>query len=686
MEIVTVDTFPWRWWRKLGYQKRKAGNPGSRQKYRYKDIVTAFDIETSRLPDIEQSVMYIWQWCFGDRCVCIGRTWDELLELLRGLELWLKPGDRVFVGVHNLSYEFQFLRGIWKFSPEDVFCTGPRKILRAMMGEHFELRCTYLHSNMSLAEYTSKMEVEHIKLSGEDFGYDKVRYPWTHLTEEELDYATYDAIGLVEAVTKEMEVDGDNLYTFPLTSTGYVRRDVKRIMKQVSYTYIHSQYPAFDIYEMLREAFRGGDTHANRYFVGQIVNEGSSADRSSSYPEVICNCRFPVSAFFRDPKKRHYTLDDVVDLIEVKEKAVIMRVSLSNLHPRDPQWPAPYLSRDKCRNIIGATYDNGRILEAEYLETTITDVDLRIILREYAAEWYFFDLAYARYGPLPDPLVRLVCEYYLRKTELKNVEGQEIYYTKAKIKTNSIYGLMAQDPVKELIRFTEEGVMDEYGQIDYYPTDTGKTKKTLLEEHEKTAFLCYQWGCWVTAWARYRLRQGIWLAIEQGAEPLYWDTDSLKYLGVIDWSGYNNDRIRESLKSGAYADDPDGVTHYMGVFEREADFVEFRTLGAKKYCYTYRKKGKLVTVVTVAGVGKAAGAEELVAAGGVEAFKSGFTFVKAGGLEAVYNDRPAIDHVEIDGHLLQITTNVVLRPSTYTLGVSADFARLLHMRVDDWQF
>ena len=676
--IVTVDTFPYAWLRKrVPIQKRGPGNPRTRQKYQYKNIVTAFDIETTRLPDIEQGIMYVWQWCFGDTCVVVGRTWEEFLDFIERLHYALKPDERIFCAVHNLSYEFHYLRGIWRFEPQDVFALKPRKILKAQL-DKIEFRCSYLHSNMSLEEYTKKMQVEHVKQSGSAFGYEKLRFPWTELTESEMRYATYDVIGLVEAITKEMELDGDNLYTFPMTSTGYVRRDAKKAMREVSYTFVHSQYPDFDIFTMLREAFRGGDTHANRFFEGQIVNNGYSADRSSSYPEIVCNFKFPVSAFFHVKTPMNYK--DVLDLILVKEKAVIMRVQLFNVFLTDPQNPAPYLSRDKCRNILNGQYDNGRILSADFLETTITDVDFRILIKEYTAEWVFTEIAYARYGYLPKPLIALTCEYYKRKTELKGDKEQAVYYMKLKNKLNSIYGMMAQNPLKRSIIYTQDGQIDETGELDYYHEDMSKTDEDILTDNERKVFLVYQWGCWVTAWARYMLRCGIWTVLEQGAEPLYWDTDSVKYIGAVDWTAYNAERIKASKASGAFAKDSKGEIHYMGVFEQEDNFISFCTMGAKKYVYTLYNDdtGEVETHCTIAGVGKTAGAKELDAAGGIAAFKEGFVFHDAGGLEAVYNDNPAITEYEIEGHTIKITPNVVLRPSTYTLGLSADYARLLH--------
>ena len=71
------------------------------------------------------------------------------------------------------------------------------------------------------------------------------------------------------------------------------------------------------------------------------------------------------------------------------------------------------------------------------------------------------------------------------------------------------------------------------------------------------------------------------------------------------------------------------------------------------------------------------GGKELEEHGGIEAFHEGFTFEKAGGLEAVYNDKPSITEYQAEGRTVKITSNVCLRPSTYTLGLAADYKRLL---------
>lgn len=662
--IVTPEQFPLEWLYNRPLVKRKQGNQRTKKRVKYKDIITAFDIETTRLIDIEQSVMYVWQWQFDEDYTVVGRTWEQFAAFQRKIAKILDDSVLV-VFVHNLSYEFQFLRGIYQFSPDEVFAIKSRKVLKCNMHGCFEFRCSYIHSNMNLDTYTKKMGVKHKKLTG-TFDYEKIRYPWTELSSDELAYCVHDVQGLVESIKIEMEHDGDNLYTFPLTSTGYVRRDAKKAMSNVSFSFVRNQLPDYEIYKMLREAFRGGNTHANRYYANYTLHNVHSADRSSSYPDVMCNCKFPISEFYR---LGDLPYKDVVKLIEKRNKALIMRVAITGIYLTRIDWGCPYLSISKCRHIENALEDNGRILSADYLETTLTDIDLRIVLQEYSfTDIRFFDVASSRYGYLPTPLINTICQYYHYKTELKNVPGQELLYMKSKNKLNSLYGMCAQDPVKQSILFINNDFQEQ-----------NEEEAKLLLEHNKKAFLAYQWGVWVTAWARYRLEEGIILAhgdIEKPDSPqfVYCDTDSVKYLGDIDLNVFNRQRITDSKRSGAYATDPAGITHYMGVYEKEHDMCEFRTMGAKKYVYRETPEDKLTC--TIAGVSKSLGGKELESHGGITAFHDGFTFEQAGGLEAVYNDD--VDTViYIEGHSLHITANIVLRPSTYTLGLSADYKRLL---------
>ena len=79
----------------------------------YYNIPCAFDIETTSFYDNGEKVglMYIWQ--FGiNGYIFIGRYWDEFIELLDKLraEFDISVDTRLVIYVHNLAFEFQFIR------------------------------------------------------------------------------------------------------------------------------------------------------------------------------------------------------------------------------------------------------------------------------------------------------------------------------------------------------------------------------------------------------------------------------------------------------------------------------------------------------------------------------------------------------------------------------------------------
>ena len=611
--VITQSEFDYNWFHFLPQQKRKKGNNATKQKFYYKDIITAFDIETSYIKEIDASVMYIWQWQFGDKCTVIGRTWQELRDFINNLKEEIGD-DRLVVYVHNLSFEFQFLSGIFSFSPDDVFCMDLRKILRAMLKDCFEFRCSYLHSNMGLR---------------------------------------------------------------PLTSTGYARRDAKKAMRVVGTDYIQKQLPTFEIYKLLREAFRGGNTHASRFYSNKILEDLNSADISSSYPYEIVNGLFPVTKF---TIVKCETPEHLEEFIYTKKKAVLIRCKLRNVTLKDDLVPVPYISASKCVGIIGGAYDNGRVLSADSIELfSMTDIDYQIIKKQYNFDIEILTVATARYGKLPVALRECVLDYFKQKTTLKDkatdqehtAEFYKLLYNKFKNLLNAQYGMMAQDPVKIMIKFME-GKEDLFEPEDVEP-------EVLLNDYNKHAFLAYQWGVYVCARARMHLQQGIDLC---GPYFVYCDTDSCKYIGdSVDWDKINDAVRKEAKRNGTFASDENGNIHYMGLFEKEDHIKRFKTMGAKKYAYE-DDDGKLH--ITIAGVNKRIGVKELERAAKregkhpLEVMKEGFKFKYAGGIEARYSDYPEItEWITEDGVPIRITRNVSLVENSKTLGLTNEYRELL---------
>ena len=658
--INTIDSFDYSIIAAAPCQKRRQGNQGRKNdKRKYKDLFCAFDIETTNDMELEQAYMYIWQFQIEDQTI-IGRTWMEFKEFLRNCRMQLKQDEWLMIYVHNLSFEFTWLKGLYKFKPDEVFSIESRKVLRCTMWDHFEIRCSYLLTNMNLDNFTKKMGVIH-KLSGEEFNYNKIRYPWTELTDRELQYCITDVKALVEALKVYFAIEQDNFYTIPYTSTGFVRRDVKRAMRHYNRQDLLNMQPDYDVYCLLSEAFRGGNTHANRYYAGQIMENITSYDRVSSYPDVQINELFPMSPWIRE---ENVTADRACRIIFKHKRAAIMRVGLKNIRLKDPLWGCPYIPKHKCRNLGQHANDNGRILWADWLETSIASPDLEIIMQEYDYDSItFYDFYHCRYGRLPKPLREEIQKFYRDKTELKGAEGQELFYMLQKAKLNSIYGMSCQRPVKQTIDF-----------IDGFWMERDDPEQELLARNNAKAFLVYSWGVFTTCHARMELERA--LNIVGPERFVYCDTDSVKFIddGKVSFKAYNESRKRDSIKNGGVAVDPAGRRHYLGVYENEGTYERFITMGAKKYAYE-DAAGELH--ITVAGVSKYKGAAELARRGGLEAFKEGFVWYDAGGLESVYNDNPEVKEVTIDGHKLQIISNVLLRPSTYTLGITGEYARIL---------
>ena len=237
---------------------------------------------------------------------------------------------------------------------------------------------------------------------------------------------------------------------------------------------------------------------------------------------------------------------------------------------------------------------------------------------------------------------------------------------------NAVYGMSCQDPIHAEIL---------YNAGDY----TRRNLYDYPDEADKAlahANFPYQWGVYVTAYARKALQDAIDIA---GDRMVYCDTDSVKVLGNIDLTALNEKRQRLADRMGAVAKDRKGIPHYMGVFDREGKgdgptYDKFITQGAKRYAYiTDGKMG-----VTVSGVSKAINektgipiaVEEL---GSLDNFKENMIWKRSAGAMSVYNDEDQFVYDAPDGSgSVVISPNVAILPTTYNMGFTKDYKMLLN--------
>ena len=170
----------------------------SNNKIKYFNVPCSFDIETSSFfrstgNNEQEKTAIMYEWTFGIYgAVIIGREWGEFISMIETLsnELKLTNEKRLIIYVHNLSYEFQFMRK-W-FEWEKVFSIDNRKPIYALTIAGVEFRCSYLLSGYSLAKLGDDLRTYEIKKLVGALDYEKIRHNKTRLTPEEIAYCVND--------------------------------------------------------------------------------------------------------------------------------------------------------------------------------------------------------------------------------------------------------------------------------------------------------------------------------------------------------------------------------------------------------------------------------------------------------------------------------------------------------------
>ena len=591
----------------------------SEEVIKYYNIECAFDIETtSQIYNSEKcAYMYIWMFGIGDT-VYYGRTWEQFGEFMQMLinQLGLNLFRRLIIYVHNLGYEFQFIRKF--FDWVNVFSTDERKPIKALIKQGIEFKDSYILSGFSLANLAKNLTKHKIKKLVGDLDYSLIRNSKTVLTDEELAYCKNDILIILYYINEQIQLYDNNITKIPLTNTGRVRKFVKEkcyftgkdhkksskgkynryreLMKELTLS--------LDEYVMLKRCFMGGFTHASLKYVGKTLEDVTSIDFTSSYPSVMLSEKFPMSK----PIKVDLRKENFEELVNNEDVGLMFDIRIKGLHSKLTY--ESYLSESKCFSQKNAVVNNGRIYQAEEIVTTITDVDYRILKHCYSwekaevANCYKFYMQY-----LPKPIIESILELYQDKTTLKGVEGYEVEYLLSKGMLNSVYGMTVTDIVRELIEYDE-------GWNITKPDDEEIEKQIETYNNSPNRFLYYPWGVWVTAYARRNLWSGI---LNIGEDYVYSDTDSIKLLNYekhipyIEW--YNKNLIKKLKKMCDFRKidfklmkpkTKEGIEKMIGVWDYDGHYTHFKTLGAKRYLVRY-DNGELA--LTVAGLSKKNGIE-----------------------------------------------------------------------------
>lgn len=646
------------------------------------DSIYTFDIETSSILVINGNVisadkydeltdadkdeclkigfMYIWMLGINDN-VFYGRTWEELRIFFGKLN---KRKKNIFV--HNLSYEFQFLSGNFKLN--NVFARKERKVIKCEIDKYnIIFRCTYFMTNVALSKLTDVYNLPVRKKDG-DLDYTLVRNSKTPLSTKELAYCEYDCLVIYYYIKQELSFY-KKFDKIPNTLTGRVRKELQaKVLKDYNYRAKVQKSINTDphIYNLLVDCFAGGYTHANWLYVDEIIKNVVSWDFTSSYPFVMLVEKYPSSQFKKCNVRN-------IENILFDDFAYIINIEFINIKSN---FFNNIISKSKAYYIENGVYDNGKIVSSSLLKIVITEIDLKIICEFYSFDDYnIVENYYANKSYLPLKLIDFILDKYKNKTEYKNVVGKEYLYSIEKSKFNSLYGMCVTNTIKDDCIFKDDewtlSVLSNFDIID------------KLNNEYKKGFLSFAYGVWVTSYARYNLLSNVKQLDEY---VVYCDTDSIKLVDGYDINviyNYNKSVDDKISKVANFYDidinrfspiDCDGIKHKIGLFDKDGEYLYFKTLGAKKYSYVDKAKKKLH--ITVAGVPKE----------GVAALKNDinnfndslfFNASDTGKKQIFYNDeQPTFKVIDYLGNtdIIREKKGICLMPCSYTLSKSLVYA------------
>ena len=616
------------------------------------------------------ALCYLWQFSFNDQ-VYYGRDIKDFIHVLEDM-----PEDiQCVIWIFNLSYEFMFLLNI--LTLKKVFARSAHHPMKCSFKEfpRIEFRCAYVLENTKLEYWGEDLGIK--KLVGQ-LDYEKIRTPFTSLTDKELEYGEHDCLIVYQGIKKELEVYGD-VYNIPLTSTGKIRRDCKeRLYKEGYDRYIKRQVPSLEIYSILQGfVFAGGYTHANRYHANKtITGLIEHYDFTSSYPAVMVAFKYPVGRWT-------YRTETFIPKDKSFDKyAFIFKLRFVNACSTTLNT---YIQVSKIFNASNIVNDNGRVVSGSF-DIYVNEYDWMIIKEHYRwDQLILLDSWYSLKDYLPKDFILYILELYVAKTQYKGLPEFEDTYRRSKQFLNALFGMSVTSIIQSDVEFASGEWYTKNLTADMVEKRL-KDLSNMARRHDQRYFLSYSWGCWITSIARYTL----WKCIDIAGDisTCYCDTDSIFAIGHHDFMDYNNwitDKLKETCDH--YKIDPamlapldkKGVPHPLGIFDKEPDLSEFRTLHAKCYAMRETESGKLS--ITVAGINKGA---VYMLKDDIDNFEAGFNFDKDEIIK-ILSEKDIIEQPDItfpDGYVSTFRSGINIRRTGYKLGMSDEYERLLEFFED----
>ena len=406
----------------------------------------------------------------------------------------------------------------------------------------------------------------------------------------------------------------------------------------------------YDFYKWL---YRGGIAKSNARYTSSpdylpygVQCTVGGFDYTSSYPFVMTAFNYPMGRFEEftgDIDKLNLWYDSP----DFENYRYIFIIEFENIQSIN-DYCIESKSKVQGENI---TEDNGRIYHADRLTACLTDCDY-ILYKQYY-KWSkktVLKALRAKAAKLPDYLLIPLWEAGRKKQELKHVAGMETDYLLNKINFNTFYGLCCKQPVYSNYTFSNEVYESGYLSKDIDTEVFFGNVKTVQHSVEnrvenltgiqredctrkdfndctQSFILSPYWGIFTSAFARMNLLNIIKAVGDdsesfdrgditvQTNDTIYCDTDSLyfinpeKHLHIIDkWNKWVSKRVLARLPV-KYHKSLGSLGQFDNIALDESHgftdtFINFKTLGSKRYIKELQLPKKKKIKATVAGLPK----------------------------------------------------------------------------------
>ncbi len=591
-----------------------------RMELRYSIYVGGLDLQYSH------DVPYLWTCCFDLTGEIInGRTWDDLVSWFEKLEEFGYNKDhKLIIYLNDLSQFFHFAKKEVLFDVEMLAKSPSEILICSYRGLEFRDFQAYTEKDIDKMIYINDANAVNYHVKPKT---DKLSYMCV-LSERDYDYSSRRVMEMTKAIRTDIDLlyQGAAQHVSP-TKTRRIENIIAANQRKADpskflYWRIHalnplsSEFGRETLLPQLRKAFFGGTSFYEKGVLNEVLADIESADLVSAYCAEFILSKFPISKYkvldlpteYKELFTRSYYTSKSL-LITFEAKNVVLKKGGLPIIPAAMKHY--YLDKDnKAERAAAMKRAQALKLEKETsvpIRMTLTDIDFELFCRYYDIESIeITGLLGAKYGYLPDYIVKTVAQLYADKSKAKETKKkleaaglltplQEEVYNDFKSILARLYGIFTQSPI-----------------VTQYEYDQNKRDIKLANAHYLVSTyewrpVVYQWGVVTTALIRKKICDLRDKFRDHKIKVVSGDTDCINYK-----SNRRTDTIISEFNANVKRDiarrckligiDPNELRD-LGTLEVK-QYKYYRLTGCKQYAFVRESESGDVFELKVGGMNK----------------------------------------------------------------------------------